>query len=91
MASLFAAISGEPVMDESMDERIFQQLEQLQRGTKAASLPQRDQTIDHAHAPYPAHEVRTYLADDAHYDTVQELADQPLKLDSFGKTSNISL
>ncbi|KAI7705064.1 nucleotide-sugar transporter, partial [Hortaea werneckii] len=76
-------LDGEPVMDESMDERIFQQLEQLQRGTKAGSLPQRDQRIDHAHAPNPAHEVRSYLADDAHYDTVQELADQPLTLDSF--------
>ncbi|KAI7341537.1 P-loop containing nucleoside triphosphate hydrolase protein [Hortaea werneckii] len=42
-----------------------------------------DQRIDHAHAPYPAHEVRSYLADDVHHDTAQEFADQPLTLDSF--------
>ncbi|GAB1738685.1 hypothetical protein NU219Hw_g3482t1 [Hortaea werneckii] len=70
-------------MDESMDERIFQQLEQLQRGTKAGSLPQRYEEIDHAQAPHPAHEAHNYLADDAHEDTLQEFADQPLTLDPF--------
>lgn len=78
-------------MDESMDERIFQQLEELQRGAEAGSLPQSDRRFDHAQAPYPAHEVHSYLADDAHDKTVQEFADQPLTLDSFGKTYHINL
>ncbi|KAI7721904.1 nucleotide-sugar transporter [Hortaea werneckii] len=76
-------LDGGPVMDESMDERIFQQLEELQRGAEAGSLPQSDRRFDHAQAPYPAHEVHSYLADDAHDKTVQEFADQPLTLDSF--------
>lgn len=77
-------------MDESMDERIFQQLEQLQRGAKAGSVPQRDERFDHAQAPYPAHEVHSYETDDAHDETIQDTADQRLTLDSFGKTYHIS-
>ncbi|KAI7238069.1 P-loop containing nucleoside triphosphate hydrolase protein [Hortaea werneckii] len=83
VALFFAASSGGPVMDESMDESIFQQLEELQRGAEAGSLPQSDGRFDRAQAPYPAHEVHSYLADDAHDKTVQEFADQPLTLDSF--------
>ncbi|KAI7005818.1 P-loop containing nucleoside triphosphate hydrolase protein, partial [Hortaea werneckii] len=82
-ALLFAVSSGRPVMDESMDERIFQQLEELQHGAKAGSLPQFDERFDRAQAPYPAHEVHSHLPDDAHDETAKEFADQPLTLDSF--------
>ncbi|KAI7488824.1 P-loop containing nucleoside triphosphate hydrolase protein [Hortaea werneckii] len=73
-----------PVMDESMNERIFQQLEQLQRGEKAGSFRQRDDRSGQAQAPYSAQEVHGYINDDAHDETAHgEFTDQPLTLDSF--------
>ncbi|KAI7636488.1 P-loop containing nucleoside triphosphate hydrolase protein, partial [Hortaea werneckii] len=81
---LFAAGSGRPVMDESMDERIFQQLDQLQRGEKAGSIRQRHDRSGQAQAPYSTQEVHSYINDDAHDETAHgEFADQPLTLDSF--------
>ncbi|KAI7191105.1 P-loop containing nucleoside triphosphate hydrolase protein [Hortaea werneckii] len=76
--------SGAPAMDESMDDRIFQQLEQLQRGEKAGFLPQRGDRFDHPPAPYAAYEAHNYTNGDAHDETAQdEFANQPLTLDSF--------
>ncbi|KAI7370228.1 P-loop containing nucleoside triphosphate hydrolase protein, partial [Hortaea werneckii] len=64
--------------------RIFQQLEQLQRGEKAGFLPQRGDRFDHPPAPYAAYEAHNYTNGDAHDETAQdEFANQPLTLDSF--------
>ena len=88
MARLFPAGSGGPVMDESMDERIFQQLEQLQRGENVGAFPQRDDRSGQAQAPYSAQEVHSYINDAARHETGQEdFADQPQTLDSFGMRS----
>ncbi|KAI7113021.1 hypothetical protein KC352_g35161, partial [Hortaea werneckii] len=71
-------------MDESMDERIFQQLEQLQRGEKVGSFRQRDDRSGQAQAPYSVQEVHSYISDDAHDEAAhEESVDQPLTLDSF--------
>ncbi|KAI7627064.1 P-loop containing nucleoside triphosphate hydrolase protein [Hortaea werneckii] len=76
--------SGGLVMDESMDERIFQQLEQLQRGEKVGSFRQRDDRSGQAQAPYSVQEVHSYISDDAHDEAAhEESVDQPLTLDSF--------
>lgn len=75
-----------------MDDRIFQQLEQLQRGEKAGFLLQRGDRFKHPPAPFSAHEAHSYINGDAHGETAQdEFADQPLTLDSFGKRSQITL
>ena len=68
-----------------MEQRIFDQLDRLERGARIETRPERE-TYNDSSAEYSAYDgSRAQYSQDPHYYDAPNFEDQPVRLDSFGE------